>query len=214
MLIMSNRFVATDELISDTFNEDLKLVRLALQTFEEHGMIEITDNNAIQISNWEEYQSAERLAIIKEYERERKAKSREKQKSLPQKDNVRDNVRDMSTDSSVSLSNNINSNNTDISILVNNIINKYPNKSSISTGQKKLIDILMNAVDSEGLVNDISIAVDLYLEEHRKKNPDDTSYRYVHNFSKFLEEDMPYWLTQVGKKEIEVTREPEKGGRQ
>ena len=207
MLVMSNRFVATDELIADTFNEDIKLVRLALQTFEEHGMIEIDDNNAIQISNWEEYQSAEKLAIIREYEAEKKAKSRAKQKekqmSIPMS---MDKSKDSSISISLSLSNNNSNNinnNKDINILINNIINKYPNKYSMASGQKKLIDILMNTIDgnTECLAEDISSAIDIYLEEHKKNNPDDSNYKFVPKFNKWLEEDMGYWLSQINKKD-------------
>lgn len=208
-LMVSNKIAYTDEMLSKVFRIELGTLQRALDIFQKLEMIELVEDKYM-ISNWLKHQNVDGLEDIRSKNRERQRKFREKQKilSLEDNSNVTCNVTVTSQNNvisnvtpSLSISNNINSNNTDISILVNNIINKYPNKSSISTGQKKLIDILMNAVDSEGLVNDISIAVYLYLEEHRKKNPDDASYRYVHNFSKFLEEDMPYWLTQVGKKE-------------
>lgn len=209
MLIMSNRFVATDELIADTFNEDLKLVRLALQTFEEHGMIEVTDNNAIQISNWEEYQSAEKLAIIREYEADKKAKSRakqkEKQKSIPMS-------MDKSMDSSLSISNNIY---LDIDTLINNIINMYPKKSELAVAKTTLVKmfttILPENVESVG--NDIKKAIEMFLEYHKKMNPDDAVFKFIPKLSDWIEKDMDYWIEQISKEEV-VYEQPKKGGRE
>ena len=80
MLTMNNNLPITEELIAEAFNEDIKLVQMALRMFQEMGMVEISDNNCIQISNWYEYQSEEGLETIRKYQRENKAKYREKQK--------------------------------------------------------------------------------------------------------------------------------------
>lgn len=73
----------TDEMLATQFNKPISIVRLALKTFEQFGMIEII-NNMIFLSSWEKYQSTDRLATIREKDRERKRRKREAEKLLPQ----------------------------------------------------------------------------------------------------------------------------------
>jgi predicted phage replisome organizer len=70
----------TDEMLATIFNRPLNIVRLALKTFEEFGMIEISDENFISISNWEKHQNVEGLDKIRQQTRNRVAKHREKKK--------------------------------------------------------------------------------------------------------------------------------------
>lgn len=73
----------TEEMLATQFNKPISTVRLALKTFEQFGMIEIV-NNMIFLSSWEKYQSTDRLATIREKDRERKRRKREAEKLLPQ----------------------------------------------------------------------------------------------------------------------------------
>lgn len=73
----------TDEMLATQFNKPISTVRIALKTFEQFGMIEII-NNMIFLSSWEKYQSTDRLATIREKDRERKRRKREAEKLLPQ----------------------------------------------------------------------------------------------------------------------------------
>lgn len=73
----------TDEMLATQFNKPISTVRLALKTFEQFGMIEII-NNMIFLSSWEKYQSTDRLATIREKDRERKRRKREVEKLLSQ----------------------------------------------------------------------------------------------------------------------------------
>ena len=73
----------TDEMLATQFNKPISTVRLALKTFEQFGMIEII-NNMIFLSSWEKYQSTDRLATIREKDRERKRRKREAEKLLLQ----------------------------------------------------------------------------------------------------------------------------------
>jgi predicted phage replisome organizer len=70
----------TDEMLATIFNRPLNIVRLALKTFEDFGMIEISDENFIAISNWEKHQNVEGLDKIRQQTRNRVAKHREKKK--------------------------------------------------------------------------------------------------------------------------------------
>ncbi|MCQ6266344.1 phage replisome organizer N-terminal domain-containing protein [Fictibacillus sp. WQ 8-8] len=70
----------TDEMLATIFNRPLNIVRLALKTFEDFGMIEISDDHYIAISNWEKHQNVEGLDKIRQQTRDRVAKYREKKR--------------------------------------------------------------------------------------------------------------------------------------
>lgn len=72
----------TDQLLATQFNRPIATVQLALRTFQQFGMIEIVDE-LIKVSNWEKYQSIEGMEKIKEQNRIRKQKQREREKLLP-----------------------------------------------------------------------------------------------------------------------------------
>jgi predicted phage replisome organizer len=74
----------TDEMLATHFDEPLGNVRLALNTFKNFGMIEIVDN-MIFLSSWEKYQSTDKLAEIREKNRERQKRyyNRQKEKQIP-----------------------------------------------------------------------------------------------------------------------------------
>jgi predicted phage replisome organizer len=72
----------TDEMLATIFNRPLGTVRLALKTFQQFGMIEISDDQFISIANWEKHQNIAGLEKIREQTRKRVAKHREK-KQLP-----------------------------------------------------------------------------------------------------------------------------------
>lgn len=71
----------TDEMLATEFNRPLNIVRLALATFQQFGMVEIVDN-IIHLSSWEKYQSVESMDRIREQTRRRVAAHRERQKML------------------------------------------------------------------------------------------------------------------------------------
>ncbi|MBE6618394.1 MAG: DnaD domain protein [Ruminococcaceae bacterium] len=67
----------TDEMLANELRRPLNTVRLALNTFQHFGMIEIVDD-ILHLSSWEKYQSTDKLAEIREQTRKRVAKCREK----------------------------------------------------------------------------------------------------------------------------------------
>lgn len=78
---MNNRIAYTDEMLATIFRRPLNTVRLAMNTFEQFGMIEII-NGVITIPNWEKHQNIDGLDKIREQNRLRKQKEREKTKML------------------------------------------------------------------------------------------------------------------------------------
>ena len=74
----------TEEMLSTEFNRPLKTIQLAMQTFQAFGMIEVIDD-IYHISNWENYQNIEGLEKIREQNRLRKQRQREREKlALPE----------------------------------------------------------------------------------------------------------------------------------
>ena len=68
VFMFSREMPYTDEMLASIFNRDIKIIRMALKTFEQFGMIELV-NEVITIPNWEKYQSQD--AYEKKKERDR-----------------------------------------------------------------------------------------------------------------------------------------------
>jgi predicted phage replisome organizer len=71
----------TEQMLAMQFNRPLPLIQLAMATFQKFGMIEIV-NDIFLVSNWEKYQSVDKLNELREYNRLAQRKSREKRKLL------------------------------------------------------------------------------------------------------------------------------------
>lgn len=79
----------SEEDFAEDYNFGIDTVRLATRTFEAFGMIEVYDG-IIYVKNWEKYQNTDGLEKMKEQNRIRQARHKEKQKLL--QDNVISNV--------------------------------------------------------------------------------------------------------------------------
>lgn len=81
VFVLNNEIPYTDEMLAAIFRRPVNTVRLAIKTFEKYGMVKIIDN-VLTIPNWEKHQSVDKLNEIRESNRQRVARHREKQKSL------------------------------------------------------------------------------------------------------------------------------------
>ena len=81
VFMLNDKIAYTDEMLATIFRRPLSTLRLALNTFESFGMIEIV-NETITIPNWNKHQSLDKMEQAKEKNRKRVAKHREKQKLL------------------------------------------------------------------------------------------------------------------------------------
>ncbi|HDR7542004.1 phage replisome organizer N-terminal domain-containing protein [Bacillus sp. CH_442] len=79
-IFLSENIPFTEEMLSTLFNRPIATVRLALQTFKQFGMIDITDDQYICISNWEKHQNIDGLERVKQLNAERNKKYRERKK--------------------------------------------------------------------------------------------------------------------------------------
>lgn len=95
VLAISKNIIYTDETLAQTFHRPLNTVRMALEVFEKFGMVEKIDG-VIVLPNWEKHQNIDGMEKIKEQNRNRAARHRQKQKLLTQNNesNVTNNVMD------------------------------------------------------------------------------------------------------------------------
>lgn len=90
-IYLSENIPYTDEMLATVFDRPIGIVRLALETFQQFGMIEIDDQHFISIKNWEKHQNIAGLDKIREQTRKRVAKHRERKK-IEQKSKGNDTV--------------------------------------------------------------------------------------------------------------------------
>ncbi|ACQ53973.1 hypothetical protein AGE29_04790 [Clostridium botulinum] len=81
VFMLNEKIAYTDEMLATIFRRPLNTVRLAINTFQQFGMIEVIDN-VITIPNWSKHQTLDQLEERKEYMREYMKGYREKQKLL------------------------------------------------------------------------------------------------------------------------------------
>lgn len=84
VFVMGGKIPYTDEMLATIFRRPIPTVRLALQTFEDFGMIEIirdpAGNEIFAIPNWEKHQNVDGLEKIREQTRKRVANHRKNQR--------------------------------------------------------------------------------------------------------------------------------------
>lgn len=71
----------TDEMLAVEFDQSLQIIKMALSLFKKFGMIDVTDN-LYHVSAWEKYQNVDGMEKLREQNRIRVARYREKQKML------------------------------------------------------------------------------------------------------------------------------------
>ena len=74
LVYMGQNMVYTDEMLSTIFDEQVNIVRIALQTLDQFGLIELSVEGLIGITNWEKHQSTDKMARMKEQSRIRQQK--------------------------------------------------------------------------------------------------------------------------------------------
>ena len=81
VMVMDNGTPYTDKMLASIFNRKISLVKLALQIFEQYGMITFT-NDIISISNWGKHQNLDQLEKKRADQREYMRKYRSKQENI------------------------------------------------------------------------------------------------------------------------------------
>lgn len=91
VFMMGNSVPYTDKMLATIFRRKESTVKLALETFEQFGMVELIDN-VITIPNWGKHQNLDQLEHKAQYMRNYMRDYREKQKALTCKTNSKTNV--------------------------------------------------------------------------------------------------------------------------
>lgn len=186
VFLMSQRIAYTDEMLATIFRRDLNTVRLALQTFQQFGMIEVVDS-VITIPNWNKHQTLDAYEKKKERDRLYQAERRAKQRLLITKSSdcqttpssyvaVSDKEEDKDIDKDIDKKNNMPAK-ADIASFFESIWKIYPNKK----GKGQVSESKRKALYEIGF-DEISRAVERYLKDLKK----DASWRKPQNGSTFF----------------------------
>lgn len=84
VFLMNDKIAYSDEMLAAIFRRDVKIVRMALKTFQDFAMIEII-NDTVTIPNWSKYQTLDAYEKKKERDRIYQQNRRKKQKLLTEK---------------------------------------------------------------------------------------------------------------------------------
>lgn len=150
MIYFTKDIPYTDQMLSTQFNRPLATIQLALNTFQQFGMIEIVDD-FLRVCNWEKYQNIEGLDRVREQTRNRVAKFREKQKEIECNVTVTQ-CNAIEEDKNKNKNKNINNyslqnnyvNYQEIVDLYHSICKSYPRVTKLSDKRKKAIKARLN----------------------------------------------------------------------
>lgn len=126
LVLFNDKLPYTIEMLESIFNRKRTTIKLALDTFEAFNMIEYY-NEIIMITNWEKHQNKDGLDKIKEQNRLRQERYREKQKNLYLKD------KEVEEDKDIDIEGNVKNNVTD----------------NVTIPYKKIVDYLNEKVNGQ-----------------------------------------------------------------
>lgn len=81
MIFLTENIPYTPKMLADELGFEENTVKLGLQALEQLSMV-VMENDCYTIAGWEEYQNADKLAELREYNRLKQRESREKRKLL------------------------------------------------------------------------------------------------------------------------------------
>lgn len=156
-VFMMGRIAYTDKMLATIFRMKETTVTMALQTFQQFGMVEIVDG-VITIPNWGKHQNLDQLESKKQYMRTYMAEYREKQKALTSgkpncKTNSKTNVSqaegDKEEDKDQELEKEKKIDCQQIADLYNSICISFPKLRSLSDARRKAIKARLNTYTDE-----------------------------------------------------------------
>lgn len=146
-VFMMGQIAYTDKMLATIFRMKEATVTMALQTFEQFGMVEIVDG-VITIPNWGKHQNLDQLESKKEYMRNYMKEYREKQKQLTCKTscktNNKSNVSKADKEEETDKYNKENITCKQVIDLFHSICTSYPSVKTLSEARKKAIKARLN----------------------------------------------------------------------
>lgn len=147
-IFLTEQIPYTDEMLAHKFRKPLTVVKLALETLKRLDMVCYDNEGFLAISNWEKHQNIDGLDKIREQNRVRQAKYRDKQKALPDS-NVTHNVT-VTPGNGTDIELELDTKDSAYTVFVNEIVLKlYPGRKVKSTRDKKLPKILKKHSEEE-----------------------------------------------------------------
>lgn len=142
-VFMMGQMPYTDKMLATIFRMKESTVTLALQTFEQFGMVEIIDG-VITIPNWGKHQSIDQLENKRQYMRKYMGEYREKQKALACKTNSKTNSKTNVSRTEEDIDKEIDKDKeyidyNGVANLYNSICVSFPSVKSLSEQRKKAI---------------------------------------------------------------------------
>jgi predicted phage replisome organizer len=156
-VFMMGRIAYTDKMLATIFRMKESTVTMALQTFQQFGMVEIVDG-VITIPNWGKHQNLDQLESKKEYMRSYMQSYREKQKALTSgkpncKTNSKANVSqaegDIEEDKDKELDKEKKVDCQQVADLYNSICVSFPSIRTLSDSRRKAIKARLNTYSLE-----------------------------------------------------------------
>ena len=154
-VFMMGRIAYTDKMLATIFRMKETTVTMALQTFQQFGMVEIVDG-VITIPNWGKHQNLDQLESKKQYMRTYMAEYREKQKALTagkpncktnSKTNVSQAEEDIEEEKELEIDKRVDCQ--QIADLYNSICISFPKLRSLSDARRKAIKARLNTYTVE-----------------------------------------------------------------
>lgn len=84
MIFLTQNVPYNAKMLADELDFDESTVQLAISAFERLDMLTTSDDGMMHVTGWEEHQSSDKLADIREYNRLAQQKSRSKKKAIAQ----------------------------------------------------------------------------------------------------------------------------------
>lgn len=150
MIFLTENIPYTPKMLADELDFEENTVQLALQALEQLGMI-VTDNGFFSISGWEEYQNIEGMEKIREQNRIRKQRQREREKLLPVNNHVKSRDSHATEEDKDKEEDNKDKENKEnvtckqVVDLFHSICTSYPSVKTLSEARKKAIKARLNA---------------------------------------------------------------------
>jgi len=91
-VMLAENIPYSTEMISTIFRRPLQIVKFALKTLSDFGMIEITGSNVICVTNWQKHQNIEGMDKLRAQNALRQAKYREQKRLISAKNQTNDNA--------------------------------------------------------------------------------------------------------------------------
>lgn len=215
LFFFNDRVAYTDEMLASVFHRPLNVVRLAMKTFEEFGMIEQIDG-VYAISNWGKHQSLDAYEKKKVRDREYQQKRRSERKDAIEQKKSSDNRLTVGRDCSysISISNSISKDSKYIDkeyIENEEIVNEewfyitldiYPRKDGAETAKMYWLQIMGSVVSGnrKKVALEIYRALELYLEDYLRTHEDEKKrFQYVPSLDKWMKESMNTWIREYNK---------------